>query len=246
MRQHAQRIGCRALAAARNGLIGNRGHCEILLGPKGDGKSTFMEIMPHVLRHLNLSDELDDGGSEDSASHRNQVLVASIDLNLSMSKNPLQVLADAAGITELPADYLFGNVVDVGHEENLKLKAGLQYIGKALHVARSSLVLFVDEYHSVYTSRAVPNKMWQSAMYLLPNIFYADNKMRMFTVLSGSSPWLRSLAFGHATLSDEQQKKFPLYEGSRLNLNSQRYHAHRYACLADVDEVRAFLCEKRS
>lgn len=245
MRKHARRIGRRALAAARNGLISNRGHCEILLGPKGDGKSTFLEIMPHVLRQLNISDEFDEGaGSEDGASHRNRVLVASIDLNLSMSENPLQVLADATGIA-LPQAYLFGNVADVGHEENLKLKAGLQYIGKALHVARSSLVLFVDEYHTVYTSRAVPNKMWQSAMYLLPNTVYADNKMRMFAVLSGSSPWLRGLAFGHAVLSDKEKKKFPLYEGSRLNLNSQRYNAHRYACLADIDEMKTFLREKK-
>lgn len=171
-------------------------------------------------------------GIKAGASHENRVLVASIDLSLAMSKNTLQVLAEAACIAQLPPDYLFGDVADVGYEENLKLEAGLQFIGNALHVARSSLVLFVDEYHTVYTSRAAPNKMWQSAMYLLLNTVYNNNKMRMFAVLSGSSPWLQSLAFGHAALSEEQQKRFPLYEGSRLNLNSQRYHAHRYACLA--------------
>lgn len=64
IRTHASRICCRALQAARHGLIGNRGHCELLVGAKGHGKSTFLTFLEHVLSKLTIADDGDDGDDD--------------------------------------------------------------------------------------------------------------------------------------------------------------------------------------
>ena len=247
MRRHALRLGLRALRAARRGLMGNRGHCELLLGPKGGGTSSFLKTVSKALRRLRLCDEPEDGadniadnghGGGATAAPGRRVMTACIDLGLAMSSSPLDVLAEAAGIAPLPEKYRFDGVAAVRKAENDRLEAGLQFIAQALHAAGSALVLLLDEFHTVYTSTAAHNHLWRSAMYLLPNTLYVENRMRMFAVLSGGSAWLRRLAFGKAPLGQEH---FPLDEASRLNLNSQRYHVYQFACLAGMDELRTFL-----
>ena len=79
-------------------------------------------------------------------------------------------------------------------------------------------------------------------MYILPNADFPSTQedMRIFAIVTGSSAWLRSLAFGHAAIGDAQIN-FPLYQGSMANLNYQRYVCDVYSCLSHIKELKAFL-----
>lgn len=181
MRGHTRRIGRRALAAARRQPRSLRDS----FGPvrdKGGGRTTiFMKLMPRVLRRLSLYDEFADsdvegGGLKASARYENRASGARGGWH-------------RCGITSISLPH---STWQTWAEENLKLAAGLQYIGKALHAARSSLVLFVDPYHTMYAayvkSCCTPQKLWQSVMYLLPNTTYQQPKADSPFSLA-AAPW---------------------------------------------------------
>ena len=252
MRTHASRICCRALRAARTGLDGNRGHCELLTGARGQGKTEFLLFLKEALSRLvdedgdsgddgdtdddSDSDDDDDDSDDDSDNHdhsggngcRRPVRAIHIDLSTDASTHPLTLLAEAAGVT-LAAKHL---ALD-------GIRAGLQHIHDALVAAKACVVLLVDEYHTVYTSTILAHQLWRTALYCIPNTrFEGDRNMRVFAVLTGSSAWTHSLAFGQARRDPD---RFPLYEGAKQNLNTQRYISRDFAALSSVQDVAGFL-----
>ena len=62
--------------------------------------------------------------------------------------------------------------------------------------------------------------------------------MRVFVVLTGSCAWMRSLAFSHAPRHPD---RFPLYECSKQNLNSERYLSSDFATLSSMQDVATYM-----
>jgi hypothetical protein len=84
---------------------------------------------------------------------------------------------------------------------------------------RMHVVLLMDEYHASYAHGHKHLADWRKLCYRIPSYCHVT------AVVTGSSAYLRSLAFGHAT---PPSVKFPGYQSTAMNLNSERYIAYTF------------------
>lgn len=102
-----------------------------------------------------------------------------------------------------------------------------QRLNSFLEDAGKRLFLVVDEFHDVYTSKFPKGHHTISDVHAIGD----DAKGRIHCIISGSSTFLRGLAF--AKLPKELQPDFPNYKG--VDLNSTKYQARWIYPFLDID-----------
>lgn len=189
------------------GFVGNRGTCILLGGAKGTGKTSLLRALAC-------------GALQQALQGKVKIRALYLDLSVAGDDD------HAATVFQLAA----GLTPDLVSVERAILLAN-----ERLGTKHTCLVVFLDEFQAIYTGMGDPDllKSWHLAAYSIPNISYPQHqRRRIFVVASGSSPWLRGLAFGH--FDGRVRDKFPAYTLSRMNLNSQRY---TYSALGTVSEA---------
>ncbi|KAL6053533.1 hypothetical protein QOT17_017915 [Balamuthia mandrillaris] len=199
LKEHVERIVKRADRATREGFTTNRGNHDLILGIKGTGKSFFLQRLADCFNR----------------EPSKQIVALYIDLaeELRGSREPLQTIAEMLGS-------VLGQAVSL---------SDICALWDFLHRKKLCLVLLLDEYHTVYALETPVTNAWQLLMYRIGNGSWTgaigapiSDRQRVMAVLTGSSPYLRSLAFGKLPV-EETQSRFPGYKGLVSNLNSQRY-----------------------
>ena len=197
---------CRSMTAALNGMMGgNAGTCFLLVGKKGTGKSSLLAALAG------------EDGAFAQAVGGGRVVTIHLDMDKRRMSHPVQELTEEVGFT-LPEP----TSRQKRHDPE-GIEAALRVANDKLAAQGKALVLLVDEYQGAYKEEGGVLGAWRDLMYAIPNIKY-NQKRRIFAVVSGSSAWLRALAFGKAEIGTVP-KMFAGYTPitAGMNLNSQKY-----------------------
>lgn len=181
----------------RNSISGNSHH-RLVMGPKGTGKSSFLNAICLAIQYTCAS-----------------VFAIYLDINdvlrgveeVTLPQIVLRGLLQAGMISSQDIDNVtnmieFGNLVRMLRKKNLKV------------------FLVIDEYHIAYCINTPRSNLFMLHVYHAIN----DRSGTLMVTVCGSSPYLRSLCFGKSFPRDVDM--FPAYCGHTCNLNSTRTHVH--------------------
>ena len=198
---------CRSLTSALNGTMGsNAGTCFLLVGKKGTGKSSLLAA---------LSGE---NGAMAKAVGGGRVVTLNLDMDDDPLPHPVRRL-------ELKLDFQTPALSEEDKEDDPKaVKAALLAANAKLTTEDKALVLLLDEYQAVYKEEHGVCGAWRDVLRAIPNLKY-NQKCRIFAIVSGSSAWLRALAYGKVSVASVASEDFPGYTPAsrHMNLNYQKY-----------------------
>ena len=197
---------CQSLTSALNDeMIDNAGTCFLLVGKKGTGKSSLLAAL---------------GGKEGAMAQAvggRRVITLNLDMDNRRLPHPVRRL-------ELKLDFQTPALSEEEKEDDPEaVRAALLAANAKLTTENKALVLLLDEYQAVYREEHGICGAWRDLMHAIPNLKY-NQERRIFAIVSGSSAWLRALAFCHAEIGTVP-KKFAGYTTSSAHqsLNHQKY-----------------------
>ena len=118
--------------------------------------------------------------------------------------------------------------------ENQSDDLQLEAINAFLYENKKGLLLLLDEYHTVYSPKRCA---WRTIAYCIPNMqLRPGTSYCISAVLTGSSAWLYSLAYGFALVDSPRVRGgFEGYHGRAMNINRQRYTCRVYNPISAED-----------
>jgi hypothetical protein len=191
--------------ALNEGINTNAGTCFLLVGKKGTGKSSLLAALAG------------EDGAFAQAVGGGRVVTIHLDMDECDRPPPVRLLQLTLGFT--PPE---PTSRQKRHDPE-GIVVALRAANDKLAAEGKALVLLLDEYQGTYKEEGGNCGAWRKLMYAIPNIKY-NQKRRIFAVVSGSSAWLRALAFGKAEIGTVP-KMFAGYTPitAGMNLNSQKY-----------------------
>ena len=193
-------------------LLGNC-HGRLVVGPKGTGKSSFLQALVLAVQKL--------------AEHTIAIWVDAATADVGSP-----ALAIMRGVAELLPVGL-----PIPHElvtaaENDDLPGVLDVV----FVMGLRVLLVVDEYPTVYSRPACVGDKWTRQVYAMGQ--RATSPQSHVVVLSGSAPYTRSMCFGKLPLD---LAKYPSYLGRARNLNSERFQVRTLGPIITAEGLRQFI-----
>eukprot|EP01041_Mallomonas_annulata_P000536 gene536-1024_t len=193
------------------GLSGNS-HSRLIIGPNGNGKSTFLQALVFAVQKLATS-----------------IIAIWMDASwLANCFSPLQLIQ--RGLTKIfpsgvPLPPVFLEAV---------AKGSVPGVLKILAAMKLRILLVIDEYHTIFTLPEDKGGIWRDQIYVLSQ----RNSRYHMVILSGSSPYMRSMCYGHHPLDFD---KYPSYPGIRQRLCPSRCRSLELSPISDKNDLRNYI-----
>lgn len=183
----------------------------LVIGPKGTGKSSFLQALvlatQHLSRHI-LAVWCDVGSTHKSM----------------LARSPSRVIAHALQLAVPTIKIPAVCEDDVVLMLNFLAKLGLR------------LFLVLDEFPVVFSLPADEGAAWTTQVYQMGQ--RASKPATHLCVIGGSAPYARAMCFGHLPVDPHA---FPSYNGKACNLNSERFSVRMLGPLLSREAFEAFL-----